>query len=65
MVDWYEEYDGNLWIILFDIYGIEGFFVKVLDWFVGWIGICIDSGDFVGVVEIVIKWWKDCGEDFL
>lgn len=57
LVDWYEEYDGNLCMILFDIYGMKQFLVKVLDWLVGWIGICIDSGDFVEGVEVVIEWW--------
>ncbi len=61
--DWQVEHDGNLLIILPDTYGTKGFFERAPDWLQNWTGVRIDSGDPVEAANLVIKWWKDNGQD--
>ncbi|MEP3629165.1 MAG: nicotinate phosphoribosyltransferase [Hyphomicrobiales bacterium] len=61
--DWQVEHDGNLLIILPDTYGTKGFFERAPKWLQNWTGVRIDSGDPVEAANLVIKWWKDNGQD--
>ena len=61
--DWQVEHDGNLLIILPDTYGTKGFFERAPKWLHNWTGVRIDSGDPVEAANLVIKWWKDNGQD--
>ena len=61
--DWQIEHDGNLLIILPDTYGTKGFFERAPKWLEEWTGVRIDSGDPVEAANLVIKWWKDNGQD--
>lgn len=61
--DWQVEHDGNLLIILPDTYGTKGFFEHAPKWLQDWTGVRIDSGDPVEAANLVIKWWKDNGQD--
>ena len=61
--DWQVEHDGNLLIILPDTYGTKGFFERAPDWLQNWTGARIDSGDPVEAANLVIKWWKNNGQD--
>lgn len=63
LLDWHEEHEGNLRIILPDTYGTKGFLDKAPDWLAGWTGIRIDSGDPATATQIAIDWWKSRGED--
>ena len=63
LADWHEEHDGNLRIILPDTYGTAGFLRNAPDWFAGWTGIRIDSGQPEAGAEAAIDWWKSRGED--
>jgi nicotinate phosphoribosyltransferase len=63
LMDWHEEHDGNLRIILPDTYGTKGFLENAPDWLAGWTGIRIDSGDPATATQIAIDWWKSRGED--
>ena len=61
--DWQVEHDGNLLIILPDTYGTKGFFERAPKWLHNWTGVRIDSGDPVEAANLVIKWWKDNGQN--
>lgn len=61
--DWQEEHDGNLLIVLPDTYGTQGFLDRAPEWVKDWTGMRIDSGDPAKGAEIVIRWWKERGED--
>jgi nicotinate phosphoribosyltransferase len=63
LMDWHEEHEGNLRIILPDTYGTKGFLENAPDWLAGWTGIRIDSGDPATATQIAIDWWKSRGED--
>lgn len=63
LLDWQEEHDGNLRIILPDTYGTKGFLENAPDWLAGWTGIRVDSGDPATAARIAIDWWRDRGED--
>lgn len=63
LLDWHEEHEGNLRIILPDTYGTKGFLDNAPDWLAGWTGIRIDSGDPATATQIAIDWWKERGED--
>ncbi len=63
LMDWQEEYDGNLRIILADTYGTEQLLKNAPDWLSKWTGIRIDSGNPEKMGEIAIDWWKQRGED--
>ncbi len=63
LLDWQEEHDGNLRIILPDTYGTAGFFKNTPVWLASWTGVRIDSGDPVIGAENAIKWWEQQGED--
>ena len=63
LADWQEEHDGNLRIILPDIYGTEGFLNNAPDWLATWTGIRIDSGDPAKGAETAINWWVSKGQD--
>ena len=63
LLDWHEEHDGNLRIILPDTYGTEGFLKNAPDWLASWTGIRIDSGDPAEGAKAAIRWWLDRGED--
>ncbi|MBL3703884.1 nicotinate phosphoribosyltransferase [Sulfitobacter sp. BDSS02] len=63
LMDWHEEHEGNLRIILPDTYGTKGFLDNAPDWLAGWTGIRVDSGDPEKAAEIAIDWWRARGED--
>lgn len=63
LLDWHEEHEGNLRIILPDTFGTKGFLEKAPDWLAGWTGIRVDSGDPEQAAERAIAWWKERGED--
>ena len=63
LMDWHEEHEGNLRIILPDTYGTKGFLDNAPDWLAGWTGIRVDSGDPEKAAEIAIDWWRARGEE--
>ncbi len=63
LLDWQQDYEGNLRIILPDAFGTKGFLEHAPDWVAQWTGIRIDSGDPVESTELAIRWWKERRQD--
>jgi len=63
LLDWQEEHDGNLRVVLPDTYGTQGFLNNAPDWLASWTGMRIDSGDPATGAETAINWWRSRGED--
>jgi nicotinate phosphoribosyltransferase len=61
--DWQKDYDGNLLIILPDTFGTPEFLAHAPEWIDRWTGVRIDSGDPIENAELVIRWWKERGQD--
>ena len=63
LVDWQEDYEGNLLMILPDTYGTTRFLQNAPDWVASWTGMRIDSMDPYEGGEEAIRWWRSRGED--
>ena len=63
LLDWQEDYEGNLLVILPDTYGTTRFLERAPDWVASWTGIRIDSKDPFEGGEEAVRWWRSRGED--
>ena len=63
LVDWQEDYEGNLRVILPDTYGTTDFLKNAPEWVSSWTGIRIDSKDPVEGGEEAIDWWLSRGQN--
>lgn len=63
LLDWQQDYEGNLRVILPDTFGTTGFLREAPDWVARWTGIRIDSKDPIEGGEEAIAWWLSRGQD--
>jgi nicotinate phosphoribosyltransferase len=63
LVDWQEDYEGNLRVILPDTYGTTDFLKNAPEWVSSWTGIRIDSKDPIEGGEEAIDWWLSRGQN--
>ncbi|MBS7546045.1 nicotinate phosphoribosyltransferase [Ancylobacter oerskovii] len=63
LLDWQQDYDGNLRILLPDTFGTTGFLAHAPDWVDKWTGIRIDSKEPIAGGEEAIAWWRSRGQD--
>jgi nicotinate phosphoribosyltransferase len=61
--NWQNDYGGNLLIILPDTFTTRSFLRRAPEWLAHWTGVRIDSGDPIACGEMVIRWWREQGED--
>ena len=62
-MDWQEDYEGNLRVILPDTFGTANFLKNAPDWVAAWTGIRVDSKDPIEGGEESIDWWLSRGQD--
>ncbi|GAB4065675.1 nicotinate phosphoribosyltransferase [Ancylobacter sonchi] len=63
LLDWQQDYEGNLRVILPDTFGTTGFLADAPDWVDQWTGIRIDSKEPIAGGEEAIAWWRARGQD--
>ncbi|MDR6954358.1 nicotinate phosphoribosyltransferase [Ancylobacter sp. 3268] len=63
LLDWQQDYEGNLRVILPDTFGTTGFLGAAPDWADKWTGIRIDSKEPIAGGEEAIAWWRARGQD--
>ena len=63
LLDWQEDYNGNLLMILPDTFGTVNFLKHAPEWVADWTGLRVDSIDPIIGGELAIDWWLKCGQD--
>ncbi|MCB4770286.1 nicotinate phosphoribosyltransferase [Ancylobacter sp. Lp-2] len=63
LLDWQQDYEGNLRVMLPDTFGTTGFLADAPDWVDQWTGIRIDSKEPIAGGEEAIAWWRARGQD--
>ncbi|GLK82573.1 nicotinate phosphoribosyltransferase [Ancylobacter defluvii] len=63
LLDWQQDYEGNLRVMLPDTFGTTGFLAAAPDWADKWTGIRIDSKEPIAGGEEAIAWWRARGQD--